>query len=377
MKMKLAINLFLSIAMLAICLYFIWPNHQNRVLLAEAIKAKRWGDFWPYLVAYFALMVVVHFCRAWRWNNLLAPIGVRLGAGRLLAISSVGFLGILALPARLGEFVRPSLIRQKGHISASAALGTVAVERVVDGLMISLFVFGALFALRGPDAPSWMMPMAYAALGVFAAALVFLVFALRKPETTVDFCLKASLATRIAPRAAAAVRAKLLDMIRGLSVLRDVRNMAVFLMWSIIYWVANGLTVFIMARAFGLDLSPLGAYAVMGVVAVGIMLPNAPALAGQFQWFTLLGLSLYLGKDVLRNEPPTPLHTNALLMATTHYLLQVAWYVAMGVIGLASRHVSWADVWRSRKLDDPTPAPGALAAQKLAPEGAAGDDPAA
>jgi uncharacterized protein (TIRG00374 family) len=359
--MRLAINLVLSLGMLAVCLYFVWPSPSNQVLLTEAIKAMRWRDFWPYLGTYLGLMIVVHWCRSWRWNNLLAPLGVRLGVGRLLAISSVGFLAILALPARLGEFVRPSLIRQKGEISASAALGTVAVERVVDGLMVSLFVFGALFSLRGPDAPGWMMPMAYAALGVFAAALIFLLFAMRKPEATVDFCLKMSLMKRLAPRAAAVIREKLLEMIRGLAVLRDKRNMAVFVGWSVLYWVANGLTVLVMARAFGLPLSAIGAYAVMGVVAVGIMLPNAPALAGQFQWFTLLGLSLYLGQGVLQKDPPTDLYIRSMLMATVHYLLQVAWYVAAGVIGLASKHVSWADVVRSRKV---------------APAGAVGDDPA-
>ena len=350
MTKRLAINLGLSFTMLAVCVYLVWPSPESRVLLAEAVRKMRWADFWPYLLAYGGLMVVVHFCRSWRWNSLLAPLGVRLGFGRLFAISSVGFLAILALPARLGEFVRPSLIRQKGHISASAALGTVAVERVVDGLMVSLFVFGTLFSLNGPGAPGWMMPTAYSALGVFTAAMVFLVFAMRKPEATVDFCLKMSLMTRLAPRAAAVIREKLLEMIRGLAVLRDVRNMAVFVGWSLLYWTANGLTVLVMARAFGLPLTPIGAYASMGVVAVGIMLPNAPALAGQFQYFTLLGLSLYLGKEVMQEKPPHALYISAMLMATVHYLLQVAWYVTAGVIGLASKHVAWADLFKSRKL---------------------------
>jgi len=353
--MRLAINLVLSFGMLAVCLYFIWPSPDNRHLLAEAARAMSWAEFWPYLAAYLGLMGVVHFCRTWRWNNLLAPLGVRLGFGRLFAISSVGFLAILALPARLGEFVRPSLIRQKGHISASAALGTVAVERVVDGLMVSLFVFGALFSLRGPGAPGWMMPTAYAALGVFAAALIFLVFAMRRPEATVDFCLKMSLMRRFAPRAAASIREKLLEMIRGLAVLRDFRNLAVFVLWSLIYWTANGLTVLVMARAFGLPLTPIGAYASMGVVAVGIMLPNAPAIAGQFQYFTLVGLSLYLGREVLQDKPPHPLYISSMLMATVHYLLQVAWYTTAGVLGLASKHVAWADLVRSRKVG-PAPA---------------------
>jgi uncharacterized membrane protein YbhN (UPF0104 family) len=341
---KLAINLGLSLAMLALCLWLVWPDAATRDQLAEALRSLSLAELWPHLAAYLGLMLVIHACRCWRWNSLLAPLGVRIGYGRLWAVSSVGFMAILALPARLGEFVRPALIRKRGELSASAALGTVAVERVVDGLLVSLFVFGAFFALRGPGAPGWMMPTAYAALGVFAAAQIFLLFSLRWPERTVDFCLRLSLLPRLWPRGAAVIRTKLLEMIRGFSVLRDLRHMGVFMVWSITYWICNGLSVWVLARGMGLDLSVLGAFATMGLVAVGITLPNSPGLIGQFQWFTMLGLSLYLGRGVMQESPATPLHVQALAFAIVHHLLQVVWYVGMGALGLATRHVSFADL---------------------------------
>ena len=246
-------------------------------------------------------------------------------------------MAILALPARLGEFVRPGLLRRRG-ISASAALGTVAVERIVDGLMISLFVFGAFFAIRGPNAPGWMMPTAYLALGIFAAALVFLVFALWRPEATVRFCVQMSMLPRVAPRVARVIEQKLLDMIRGFAVLKDRRNLAAFAAWSLVYWVANGLGVWVLARGFELPLSVMGGLATMGLVAVGISLPNSPGLVGQFQWFTLLGLSLYLGPGVMceagAGAACSALHAQALAFAIANHLLQVIWYVAMGALGI-------------------------------------------
>ena len=201
--MKLAINLALSFAMLALCLWLVWPGHGERARArARVPDASSGATFAPYLFAYLGLQIVVHICRVAALEPpARAARRARSRAGPLLAISSVGFMAILALPARLGEFVRPGLLRRRG-ISASAALGTVAVERIVDGLLISLFVFGAFFALRGPNAPGWMMPTAYAALGVFTVALVFLVFAMWRPEPTVRFCLKMSLLPRLAPRIA-------------------------------------------------------------------------------------------------------------------------------------------------------------------------------
>ncbi len=364
--MKLAINLLLSATMLALCAWLVWPNADARHELAGVIAALRFRDLAPYLAAYVGLLVVVQLCRSLRWNNLLAPLGVKIPTGPLLAISAVGFMAILALPARLGEFVRPGLLRKRGDLSAAAALGTVAVERIVDGLLVSLFVFGALFARRGPGAPHWMMPMAYGALGLFSAALVFLVFAVRRPEATVRFCLGLTLLPRLAPRVARVIESKLLEMIRGLIVIRDPRNMGLFLVWSAVYWAANGLGVYILARAFHLDLSLVGSFATMGVCAVGIMLPNPPGLVGLFQAATLLGLSVYLGPGVGPRAADThsALYIQAFAFANLHYLMQLVWYVTCGAIGLASPWVSLHDLVTARS------------SSKLAPAPAPGDDPA-
>ena len=156
--MKVAIRWLLSIGMLALCVWLVWPNAETRFQLERVFRGLDLREMTPYLAIYFGLLVLVQLGRSLRWNNLLAPLGVRIPNVELLAMSSVGFMAILALPALLGELVRPGLLRKRGDLSASAALGTVAVERIVDGLLVSLFVFGALFALRGPDAPGWMMP---------------------------------------------------------------------------------------------------------------------------------------------------------------------------------------------------------------------------
>ncbi len=373
--MKLAINLALSFGMLALCIWLVWPDAATRDAVEASLEALEWSDFAPYLFVYLGLQIVMHLCRSLRWNNLLAPLGVSVPAGPLLAISSVGFMAILALPARLGEFVRPGLLRKRG-VSASAALGTIVVERVVDGLIVSLFVFGALFALRGPQAPGWMMPTAYAALGVFLAALIFLVFSLRRPEATVRFCLKLSLLPRFAPRVANVIEVKLLAMVRGLIVLKDVRNMLVFLVWSVVYWASNGLAMWVLARAFhtlnpAFDLSLIGGFAVMGVVAVGIMLPNPPGLIGLYQGATLLGLSLYVpGAD----NKQAAIYATAFAFANVQYILQVTWYMGVGALALLTPWVSLHDLRIARTTGKGTMPPPM--GTKLATGSIGGDDAA-
>lgn len=323
--------------MLTACLALVWPAPAERARLVEAMARLDYA----YLAGFVGLLVAVHFFRAWRWNNLLTPLGARLGAGRLLAVSSVGFMAILALPARLGEFVRPALIRKKGQVSATAALGTVAVERIIDGLLISLLVFAAFFALRGPDAPSWMMPTAYAALAVFTAAMVFLGFAMRWPGQTVTIAVTVSGLRLLSPRIAAVIRDKLLSMISGFLVMRDRRNLIAFVAWSLAYWFTNGLSLWVLSEGFGLELSLIGAFATMGLVGVGISLPNSPGLVGQYQWFTQLGLSLYLGKAVGQGG-------DGLAFAIVLHGVQVVWYMLAGGLALLSPYVSFRELWEAR-----------------------------
>jgi len=342
--MKLAINLALSLAMLAVCVWLVWPADPAQ--LSAAFRDLELSSFWPYLAGYLVLLALTHFARAYRWNYLLAPIGATQPLGRLMAISSVGFMAILALPARLGEFVRPALIRREGQITASAALGTVAVERIVDGLLVSLFVFGAFVARRGPGAPDWMMPTAYTALGVFAAAMVFLAFALRWPKETVRFSVRLSLLPRLSARLAAVIEDKLLSMISGFSVLKDRRNLVIFCAWSIGYWIANALSLHVLALGFGLGLPLTGAFAVTGLVAVGITLPNSPGLIGQYHLFVKYGLWVYLGLEVAEGA-------QALAFAVVLHGVQVLWYLGVGALALMSRHVSFAEIVKARSEEPP------------------------
>lgn len=356
--MKLAINLLLSVVMLALCLWLVWPNEHGRAALSATLDNLDWTEFVPYLVGFYALIAVVHVCRSWRWNYLLAPLGVRIPFGRMLAVSSAGFAAILLLPARLGEFVRPALVRKKGELSASAALGTVFVERVGDGVVVSLLVVGCFFALHTDASPGWMMPTAYLALAGFSTVMLFLLFAMWRPEGTVRIALALTLLPRFAPRIAKVIEDKLLELIRGFAVLRDRKNLLAFAAWSVLYWGANGLATWLLARGLGLPLSLTGAFATMGLVAVGISLPNSPGLVGQFQWLTMLGVSLDLGSDIL--EGTSPMYGRLLTYAIFIHGLQVVWYVGAGLASLATKHVSLSDVWRSRKL---------------APEPVAGDAP--
>src|SRR5262245_9574639 len=104
-SVRLVVNLALSMLMLGLCLWLIWPNAETMPTFKAALQRLTVAKFGPYVAGFYGLLLLVHWCRSWRWHYLLKPMGVELDATRLLAVSSVGFMAIMLLPARLGEFV--------------------------------------------------------------------------------------------------------------------------------------------------------------------------------------------------------------------------------------------------------------------------------
>jgi hypothetical protein len=103
----------------------------------------------------------------------------------------------------------------------------------------------------------------------------------------------------------------------------------------------------------GLDISLTGTFGMMGLVMVGITLPNSPGMIGQYQWLTALGVSLELGKGAVTDG--SVMYGEVLAFAIFLHAVQVIWYVGTGLIAVATRHVSFHELWAARKLDpEPT-----------------------
>jgi hypothetical protein len=316
--------------------WLAFPRRADYAKLAQGLAIFDWTYVWLFLPT----AAVMHVFRAWRWEFLLRPLGAHLPFWRLLNISSVGFMAILALPVRLGEFVRPYLVAEKGKLSMSAALGSVAVERTVDGLLVSLYLFVSFLFLKGPHATE-ARAVAWAAFGLFATATAYLVVGVRWPEGTVRWTLRLMLLPRLAPRLADRTAGLIRGVIQGFRALKDVRNFAVFLLMSVVYWGANGLGMWVLARGFGLGLSLDGAFAVMSVVAAAIILPNTPGLVGQFHAAGKFSLLLYL--------PAATVEGPGMAYIVTLHAAQAIWYIVLGLCGMVLTSVPIARVVRASK----------------------------
>src|SRR5690606_24798391 len=129
------LRLGLSVVITALALWLVQPRLDP---LPDQLEIAAWG-----VPLYLASLLIYAFLRSARWWFLVSPLGqVRFGDVMLAGLA--GALWIVALPWRLGELVRPALLARRSGLPVSQLLGTVAIERVVDGLCVcAAFFFAA------------------------------------------------------------------------------------------------------------------------------------------------------------------------------------------------------------------------------------------
>ena len=173
---KLVLRLGLSLGVAAA---FVWWLRNQGIEIVPSVHRFSAVAWWT-VGAYVLTLLVVHFLRAYRWIYLLRPIA-GIPVRRMLPVAFVGFLAILVMPLRTGELARPFLIKRHAGVSGSAALGTIAIERVVDGLLVSLWLTLCLFGIPADQSP-YVWPLRLLPLGLFLPALLFLLAFLRKSD---------------------------------------------------------------------------------------------------------------------------------------------------------------------------------------------------
>lgn len=266
------------------------------------ITTDGWRVSFVTLGLYFLTLLSLHLFRFWRWQPLLKPLG-HVDFWTLNRVCSVGNMAVFLLPMRLGELVRPMLVSTEAPIRRSAALATIVVERVVDGIIVAGFLAVALLFMPKSNLDSYLEIRigTYITLVIFGVAVTVLVlmFAFRKRLSVVIH----GFAERFPGKGAASRIAGMADRFMfGLSVFPDFRNFLLFLLMSLAYWCSNGFGLFLLASGFqvntGAGWVPLGvpligAFAMMSTIVVGMMIPNAPANIGSFWYFLLKPMELY------------------------------------------------------------------------------------
>jgi len=247
----------------------------------------------------FVVYVVAHVLRAKRWGYLIGPIKP-LNTRDVLLLNWIGFFSIFVLPFRIGEITRPALSKLKHGVSVTAGLGTVAVERIFDGLITSLcLAFGLIFVPH--VAPSGALStMGYLALAGFTCAFIGIGLLLAVEQPTLRLLRR--ILSKLSERVADAVIFRLQRLIQGFHVMNDRKLFFGFAAESILYWSLSILSLYLLGLACGLPITLGQAVAILGILSLGILLPAGPGLFGSFQMALSAALGFFYIDALVKNE---------------------------------------------------------------------------
>jgi uncharacterized membrane protein YbhN (UPF0104 family) len=262
------------------------------------------------LVGLALVTIGVYSARAWRWGDLLAPLG-RVGYGDLFSATMVGFASGLLIP-RAGELLRPWLISRRHPITWSAGVATIILERIVDMITVLVLFAAYLFVLPVPAAQAegqvlfdlWgLRPTAMdfiKAGGAIALAAVVVALAvltaMHSNPGRVTGWVEARLAG--APRWLSGPLGRILrSFSEGLAVLRaPAPHLAKIALQSLVVWLLIALGFYLNHIAFGIDLPFHATFLLIAFLVVGVAIPT-PGMVGGFHAFYLIALHGVFGVD--------------------------------------------------------------------------------
>ncbi len=287
-----------------------------------------------YVALSLFFIVLMQWLRSYRWGVILNPLQ-KLDQFTLFSVTSVGFLAIIAIPARIGELARPYLIARKSSIKMSSALGAVIVERVLDSLAV-LAITVVVLILQ--DLPSWMIKSGILFFIITMLLIVCIIGLIWRKDAAVKIIDRI---LRLLPgKLADKVNAVIHQFIDGFQVIKDVKTLVYLLFLSAAVWLVDVAAIYSLILAFGFQLPVLAAFVVMVILIAGIAIPTAPGFIGNWHFACILGLSLF--------GLPKP---EGFSFALVYHLVAIAPVIILGVAFLPFNKFSISDM--TKQADQP------------------------
>ena len=267
----------LGYALATACL--IWVLHDFHIV--QAMRELARVD-WKWVAIGMGFDILSYGVQALRWKWLLSPFG-KVKLTHTIRAVYAGLFANLVFPLRPGELLRSYIVSDAEDIRLGRVLGSVGVERLVD-LVIATASLAVVSLLV--DLPQKFRKVADT-LGIITLVLLAIV-------VLMIYYLEVKLAQN--PEANSGPRhlpGKLMRALLGLHAMGTAPSFYAAVFASLLMPACQVLGLWAMMMAYGLHLPFLAAIVVLLIINLGVSLPNAPANVGSYQFFCVLGLSVF------------------------------------------------------------------------------------
>jgi uncharacterized protein (TIRG00374 family) len=226
-------------------------------------------------------------------------------------------------------------VKQNSGVRMSATMATVVLERVFDLLTLMLFLFVVLVKISLPPE-------------IFKAGIIMLTISLSVLTMLIILGTRRDFSARVIggvigvlPVRIGKPAAHLADsFLEGLQMLPDVKKTLWVVLVSLMNWLVVGLSTYVLFYAFGMHLSIFNAFAILAIIALGVMIPAAPGFIGTYHYACVLGLTTF---GIAKSE--------ALSYAVALHFLQMAPVILTGLLLLPFQKLSFGRLVKKAEAD--------------------------
>jgi len=263
----------------------IWVLHDVHL---SRLLSQLAGIEWGWVALAMVCDVLSYLVQAVRWRLLLGPVG-KINLLEAMQAIYAGLFTNEVLPMRPGEFVRSYIASRWMGAGFVTILPSIILERLFDGVWMAMGVgLAAIFA----PLPGDLIKAGETFGGVIAVIVaLFIYLVLRRPRPRRS----GRQGDRGLPRwKPLRVIARLFERLsEGLREASRTKEFYLAFTLSLPFLALQAITLWLIMLGYGLRLSIWIGVAVYVIVGLGTALPNTPANVGSYQFFAVLGLTLF------------------------------------------------------------------------------------
>lgn len=286
-----------------------------------------------YLIPAVICFLLTPLLKSLRWGVILSPIE-RIHQRRLFPITCVGQMGTVLIPMRIGELIRPYLVSNESKIPLSAALATILLERVFDVLTVLSILFLVTFSTA---LPWWLVKTGYGSLAVLFVSLCFMLLVYFRTEMMIRVF--SPLLDKLPRKFGARIEDLVHTFVVGFEIMSSSKRLLYVLILSFTIWGCFGLGIFMLLCFYNFQLPAASAFVILVSTVIGISIPAAPAMIGNFHFASIVALSLF---GISKSD--------AVSFSILFHFITIGKHVLLGLISLPLVNISFEDFKRRCSL---------------------------
>ena len=242
------------------------------------------------LLVFIPLYIFGLYLRGVRWKYLLCD-SKKLTVKEAFFAFTTGNTINSYLPARAGDFWRAFHIGKKLEESKMKILGSIILERLIDGISVLLILaFAVLTYFKHP----WVLNITYIASGLFLGSLVvfFLIFKFNKTDWFFKKLSNFPALSKFEP-----VFTKISDIMNrfmeGFQALNKPHCLFMAFATSCLAWGIECVITYVLILGFGQHYGFSIALFIISFIALSTIIPSSSVFVGPYQYAYILALGIY------------------------------------------------------------------------------------